>query len=82
MVDGKLVLTGGFIEVRMLRSSTSRTSERRKCLSDGYKMHHTSLGGRCLEAEAINAAAPEGDQSNNLQAVTALNVPCLIQILG
>lgn len=52
--------TGRFIANKRLFSSTSVTSDRRKCLRDGYRMHHTSLGGRCFAAEAMNAAAPSG----------------------
>ena len=49
--------TGRFIAKSRLFSSTSLTSDRRKCLREGYRIHHTSLGGRCFAAEAMNAAA-------------------------
>lgn len=44
--------------VSKLCSSTSLTSDRKKCFNDGYRIHHTSLGGKCFAAEAMNAAAP------------------------
>lgn len=52
-------LTAGFMAVSKLCSSMTLTSDRRKCLSDGYSMHHTSLAGRCLAAAAMKAAAPK-----------------------
>lgn len=44
--------------VSKVTSSISRISERRRCRREGYNIHHTSLGGSRLLAEAKNAAAP------------------------
>jgi len=45
--------------VSKVTSSISRISDRRKCRKEGYRMHHTSLGGRRFLAEAKNDAAPK-----------------------
>ena len=50
--------TGGFNVVSKLSSLTTLTSERKLYFKDGYKIHHVSVAGRCLVADAINAAAP------------------------
>ena len=57
------VRTAGFIVVSKVTSSISLISDRRKCRREGYKMHHTSLDGRCFLAEARNEAAP-GNPNN------------------
>jgi hypothetical protein len=44
--------TGGFTKESSVSSSKSRTSERRKYFSDGYRMHQTSVLGSCRAAEA------------------------------
>lgn len=35
------------------------TSDFKKCFKEGYKIHQTSVGGRCWAAEVMNAVAPE-----------------------
>lgn len=52
--------TGGFTFIRRFNSLISRMSHFNTCLSDGYKIHHTSVSGRCFAADAMNAAAPTG----------------------
>jgi hypothetical protein len=49
--------TGDFTKVSSVSSSKSRTSERRKYLSDGYRMHQTSVLGSCRAAEARKETA-------------------------
>ena len=48
--------------VSRVTSSISLISDRRKCRREGYRMHHTSLGGRRFLAEAKNAAAPGSER--------------------
>ena len=50
--------TGDFTAANKLCSSISFTSEHNRWRKEGYRMHHTSLGWRCLAAEAMNEAAP------------------------
>jgi len=54
--------TGGFIAINKLCSSIIAISDLSKWRREGYRMHQTSLDGRCLAAEAMKAAAPGGEE--------------------
>lgn len=77
------ICTGDFIAINKLLSSTSFTSERKKYFNEGYKMHQTSLGGRCLAAAARKPAAPYRYLVSVRILIRLLwYKPCLIQIFG
>lgn len=65
-------------------SSISWISDRRRCRREGYRIHHTSLGGRHLLAEAKKDAAP-GSRRRGLDIELVYrwkNVLCRIQMFG
>ena len=57
--------TDDFMAANRLCSSISLTSQRSRWRKEGYRMHHTSLGWRCFAAEAMKAAAPDDDVSDD-----------------
>lgn len=57
-------LTGGWTVRRRLSSEMVLISDRSNGRKEGYNMHHTSVVGRRLAADAMNADAPVHEKSH------------------